>query len=531
MQIVIPMSGYGERFRLAGYQVPKPLIIVDGKPIISHVVDLFDSQDKFIFICNKDHINNKRYKMKEILISLAENIEIVEIEPHKLGPVYAVTKAFKFIRNDEPVIVNYCDFSCYWNYDSFLKFTQESQADGIIPSYKGFHPHTLWSNYYAYSKLKNDKVIDIQEKTPFTDKPREEYASSGTYFFKNGYLLKHYFNKTIEDKLKVNGEYYVSLVYKTMLNDNLRVNVYEIEHFMQWGVPYDLEEYQYWSDIFQKINTNQPKQLEGNLLIPIAGEGRRFSDEGYEDPKPLIPVSGKFMALQAYDFLPRYSSIRFVTRDNLPKNQLITRSLKDEINNLSIISLEGLTNGQATTCYRGLVSIPLDESLTIAACDNGHIYSFPKLLKLYQDDDFDIIIWGARGYPGASRNPEMYGWIDLENNSKLIKSISVKKPLKNVYKDPIVTGTFTFKKAEYFKKSYESMKHRGGLVNNEYYIDELINDAVSLGYKCALFEVDYYICWGTPNDLKTFNYWQSCFNKWKSHPYSINEDKYAKSYK
>ncbi|SVE52845.1 uncharacterized protein METZ01_LOCUS505699, partial [marine metagenome] len=52
MQIVIPMSGFGERFRRAGYSVPKPLIEVDGKPIIQYVIEMFPGEENFIFICN-----------------------------------------------------------------------------------------------------------------------------------------------------------------------------------------------------------------------------------------------------------------------------------------------------------------------------------------------------------------------------------------------------------------------------------------------------------------------------------------------
>ncbi len=48
MQIVIPMSGFGERFRAAGYTVPKPLIVVENKPIIQHVVEMFSSEDNFM---------------------------------------------------------------------------------------------------------------------------------------------------------------------------------------------------------------------------------------------------------------------------------------------------------------------------------------------------------------------------------------------------------------------------------------------------------------------------------------------------
>ena len=56
MQIIIPMSGFGERFRRAGYTVPKPLIEIENKPIISHVIDMFPGDNEFIFICNQDHL-------------------------------------------------------------------------------------------------------------------------------------------------------------------------------------------------------------------------------------------------------------------------------------------------------------------------------------------------------------------------------------------------------------------------------------------------------------------------------------------
>ena len=63
MQIIIPMSGFGERFRRAGYTVPKPLVEIDGKPIIAHVIDMFPGETDFIFICNRDHLNEPAYRM------------------------------------------------------------------------------------------------------------------------------------------------------------------------------------------------------------------------------------------------------------------------------------------------------------------------------------------------------------------------------------------------------------------------------------------------------------------------------------
>ena len=117
----------------------------------------------------------------------------------------------------------------------------------------------------------------------------------------------------------------------------------------------------------------------------------------------------------------------------------------------------------------------------------------------------------------------MFGWIDETDG--VINNISVKVPLARPETDPIVLGTFTFRNAEAFYAAFERMYKRKGIVNGEYYLDTLINDAIALGMNCRLFEVDSYLSWGTPNDLKTFEYWQSCFTKWPSHPYSLEQDR------
>ena len=117
MHIIIPMSGIGKRFLSAAYKSPKPLIRIEDKPIIGHVIEMFPGENKITFICNKEHIHNT--SMKKELFSYAPNSSIVEIEPHKLGPVYAVSKVFDRIEDKEEVIVNYCDFTCDWDYENF----------------------------------------------------------------------------------------------------------------------------------------------------------------------------------------------------------------------------------------------------------------------------------------------------------------------------------------------------------------------------------------------------------------------------
>ncbi|MDG1163989.1 MAG: NTP transferase domain-containing protein, partial [Porticoccaceae bacterium] len=140
MQIVIPMSGFGERFRQVGYKVPKPLIEVEGKPIIGHVIDMFPGETDFIFICNNDHLNDPAFALEKILLQLCPTGRILGVNAHKLGPVHAVQQAKHLLDMTQPVVVNYCDFTCYWDWASFKTFVNQTQCKGAIPAYKGFHP-------------------------------------------------------------------------------------------------------------------------------------------------------------------------------------------------------------------------------------------------------------------------------------------------------------------------------------------------------------------------------------------------------
>ena len=115
------------------------------------------------------------------------------------------------------------------------------------------------------------------------------------YYFKNGNLLRQYFEKCVKEKLLVNNEYYVSMVYKPMIVEGLNIRIYKLQHFMQWGTPIDLEEYRYWSKSFSLILNNQsPPTHKGTVLLPMVGLGRRFKKEGYKTPKPFIKTKELF---------------------------------------------------------------------------------------------------------------------------------------------------------------------------------------------------------------------------------------------
>jgi NDP-sugar pyrophosphorylase family protein len=528
-QIIIPMSGFGERFRRAGYQIPKPLIEVEGRPIISHVIDLFPGEKDFIFICNQEHLDNADYGLRGILERYCPTGRVVGIESHRLGPMHAVQQICGMLDQERPVVINYCDFSCYWDWVEFKKFNLESKCDGSIPAYKGFHPHSLGTTNYAYLKEFSGWIKDIQEKRPFTENRMQEYASTGTYYFASAKVMSAAFDRAREMDLNVGGEFYISLAFKPMLEEGKLVAVFPVQHFMQWGTPEDLEEYLYWSRVFKLFSDGEghPPKASGSVVIPMAGMGKRFADEGYVLTKPLIPISGLPMAEQAIGDLPPSKYQSFVLRVDMPGVDSIRRVLQDHYPDSVISLLPGLTDGQASTALFGLEALEgaghVDlNPIIFAACDNGVIFDYSRYKALLEDSSVDVIVWGIRGYTNAIRHPEMYGWIDADND--IINHISVKNPLGSTKSDPIVIGTFTFKNKNNAADCINSLIARDGRINGEFYLDSCINDALDMGLKCRLFEVESYISWGTPNDLKTFEYWQSCFHKWESHPYDLNLD-------
>jgi hypothetical protein len=189
-----------------------------------------------------------------------------------------------------------------------------------------------------------------------------------------------------------------------------------------------------------------------------------------------------------------------------------------------------VTEGQACTALIGLdaleQSYKMDapiSPITFGACDNGVLFNHEAYQALIDNPNFDVIVWGARGHTNAVRKPQMFGWVDA-NADGLINTISVKTPLASPATDPIVIGTFTFKKADDARRAINILIARNGRINGEFYLDSCINDAIALGLRCHLFEVDSFISWGTPNDLKTFEYWQSCFHLWTHHPYRLELD-------
>lgn len=509
------MAGTGMRFLNAGYTVPKPLILIEGKPIIEHVVNRFSLDDEFIFGCNQEHLQSTN--MTATLKKIAPKNKIISMPYKKEGPIYGLNRMISSFVDDEPVIVNYCDFSWVWDYEDFKRRIKESNCDGAVVCYKGFHPHLLGNNKYATLDADGHWMKEIREKHSWHKSKMEDWSSSGTYYFKKGIDLKKYL-KQIESRpeWKINGEFYVSQLFQLMKEDNLNILIYEIPYMLQWGTPEDLEEYNYWSEYFHfnKGSEQISPSMRMDVLIPMAGEGKRFSQEGYTLPKPLIEIDNIPMIIKATNDLPKGNRYIFVMRDEHCEQYRVDNVLKSYIKGTEIIKINYLTEGQASTALMARELINKDLPLMIGACDNGMLYNVDEFMKLTSSDsNIDALIFTFRNNPTVMRNPNMYGWVSIDKNKKAIK-VSVKIPIsKEPINDHAVVGAFWFKKGKYFLDNAEEMIRLNDKINNEFYIDNCMNYLIRKGLHVAVFEVDKYVCWGTPNDLKTYEYWQRYFNR------------------
>jgi len=514
MQIIIPMSGIGKRFVEAGYTDPKPLIMIEGKPIIEHVVNLFPNETNILFICNDQHL--RETNMREILDRISPTCTIAEVSvENRKGPVDAVLQAASHINDDDEVIVSYCDYGTQWDYHGFLQDMRTNKADGGIACYRGFHPHMLGSDNYAFVMEQDMEMIAIQEKKPFTYNKMDEYASNGTYYFKSGLIMKKYFLELMKQNICVNNEFYVSMVYNLLKADGLLTRIFEIEKMLQWGTPKDLEEYMVWSDYFLKRDIDFTSRFVDNadttLILPMAGAGSRFFSVGYQIPKPLLHVEGLPMIVQAVNCLPDTTNKIFICQNEHLINYDIADALHTNFSNSNIIGIDYITEGQACTCEIAIGNCSPDKPILISACDNGVYYDMDKYNALVADPDVDVVIWSFSNNPTSKLYPHMYAWLDVDSDTDLIKRVSVKKPFSDCENKHCIIGTMLFKKASYFSEGLRIIYDDDLRTNGEFYVDNLIEPLIAKGYKCKIFDVTNYLCWGTPNDYKTYQYWYEYF--------------------
>jgi hypothetical protein len=174
--------------------------------------------------------------------------------------------------------------------------------------------------------------------------------------------------------------------------------------------------------------------------------------------------------------------------------------------------VEKTTEGQACTCLLAENMINPEEPLHIIPCDSAVIYDQDELDKLMESSDTDAVIWTFRNHPNANRKPTQYGWVVTEGSRA--KARSCKIPISdNPKMDPGITGAFSFKKGKYFIEGAKELIRKNLRTNGEFYVDTLMGVLIDQNLNVKIFDTIHYLCFGVPDDVKTFEYWEDYFRK------------------
>lgn len=228
MNVLIPMAGAGSRFANAGYTFPKPLIEVNGKPMIQVVVENLNVDAHFIFLVQKEHY--EKYNLKQLLNLIAPGCDIIQVDGLTEGAACTTLLAKDLINTEEPLLMANSDQFVEWNSNECLYAFTADSIDGGIVTFKATHPK--WS----FAKVGDDGLVsEVAEKNPISDN-----ATVGIYYWKKGSDYVKYAEQMIEKNIRTNNEFYVCPVFNEAIGDNKKIRVKNIDKMWGIGTPEDL---------------------------------------------------------------------------------------------------------------------------------------------------------------------------------------------------------------------------------------------------------------------------------------------------
>lgn len=228
------------------------------------------------------------------------------------------------------------------------------------------------------------------------------------------------------------------------------------------------------------------------IVIPMAGNGSRFTKAGYADPKPLIPVHGKPMISWVVDNL-KVPGARFVfiIRADYPAScKEYLRSIAPEC---SIIVVHKVTEGAACTVLLAKNQINNDRPLLIANSDQFIEFDVGDFVNSFLSSDAD----GKISTFDGQRDPK---WSYAALKDGYVTEVREKDP----FSDHATTGVYMWKRGSDFVKFAEQMISKNIRVNNEFYTVPVYNEAIADGLKITIEGCKRMWGLGVPEDLEYF---------------------------
>lgn len=282
MNILIPMAGEGSRFKINGYELPKPLIDVEGKPMIQKAIETLGINGQFIYVIREYEDNNLNNKLHETLNRITPDCMIFVTPKKTNGSAETCLIAQNFIDDEEPLIIANCDQLMEWNGANFIKFIKNNDYDGVVVTYESNDPKN------SFAKLdENGFITEIAEKKPISN-----VALIGLHYWKHGKDFVQSANDMKTYEQDNTGEYYVAPTYNYLISKGKKIVNFHLNkgEYIPVGTPDDLNLY---LGKKREYNRDKPKTILCDLDGTILKHAHKYSHLKF-DPKVLHGVKEKF---------------------------------------------------------------------------------------------------------------------------------------------------------------------------------------------------------------------------------------------
>lgn len=236
-----------------------------------------------------------------------------------------------------------------------------------------------------------------------------------------------------------------------------------------------------------------------NIVIPMAGRGSRFVKEGYDLPKPLIPVHGIPMIQVVCNNLKPDCDHRFIflcLKEHV-EEFAIDRKLYELEPSSEIVVVDQVTEGAACTVLLAKSLIDNSCPLMIANSDQWVDVNINHYLQAMIDGSFDgfiMTMWSDHS---------KWSYVRLNNKNEVIQVVE-----KQVVSNEATVGIYNYAQGCYFVEAAENMIASNLRINGEFYVapayDQLINGGHPIGYFNIGKEYSGMYGMGIPSDLHIF---------------------------
>lgn len=237
--------------------------------------------------------------------------------------------------------------------------------------------------------------------------------------------------------------------------------------------------------------------MKTNIVIPMAGLGKRFSDAGYTVPKPFLPMhEGETMIEAVVSNLGRSHNFcyTFVVNGLQIDTRELSAKLDRQFIDYQIKEITYVPYGPAHSAWLAKNLIDAELPLIITNCDqiieDFNIYAFNEFCKVKEAD-------GVIGVFHSCSPKNSY--IELGEDNKVIR---VKE--KEVISRIATNGFHWWKRGSYFIDSVELMSNYKDTVNNEYYVAPSYNYMLQKGMKVLPYWFNLHYPIGTPEDYEAY---------------------------